>query len=217
MTKIAPINYGMSLQAVRESYRFFQRVEAGPGFYSRVTYFSAERTALQASLPQGLERKMEQGYRRPQVIDTSIVNRIAPREKPRAYSAEETGYLRPAARPVNRIKSYDTPVNRIQAYQDTQKPTNRLRQYDASQQDQRKTNRVSGQLTSPNYEMLDSNLPNDFYLTPKDIALTIARNNEKDKDNTIDKMLEPLTAKQCRRCNTPIILGELCNRCMTLN
>lgn len=206
MTKALTVqnNYGMgSLTAVRERYSFFQRVEAGPGFYSRVTYFSAERAMVQASLPQELERRVQRYERpqRPQIIDTTLVNRIAPKEKPRIYSAEETGYLTPK---TNRIAAYQKPSTRLERYK---KPERKI---DAK-------NRIRTK-TQPNYEMLASDVPNDFYLTPEDIKATLAKGYQgqvyEDNDK---KILQNLDQKNCRRCNTPVMLGEFCNRCIALN
>ena len=208
MTKALTTNnyaVGNCFQAVRERYSLFQRVEAGPGFYSRVTYFSAERTTVQASLPQGLEtrvQKYERPQTRPQVIDTTLVNRIAPRERPRIYGQRETGYLTP------------TGTNRIAAYQ---KPSARLERYKQPERNIETKNRIK-KPTQPNYEMLTSDLPNDFYLTPEDIKATLAKGYQgqvyEDNDK---KLLQTLDQKNCRKCNTPIMLGEFCNRCIALN
>lgn len=94
---VAP-NYGTirgySFQAVREIYDKHERVIISQGFYMRETYIHAERAQITVSQVQGIEAKVPPS-KTPQALDTAIINRIAPKQKPNVYDQRQAGYLTP--------------------------------------------------------------------------------------------------------------------------
>ncbi len=73
----------------------------------------------------------------------------------------------------------------------------------------------------PKYQVQQLKVPNDFYLTIKDLQSAYGKLDdlaevslENDRDNNYRVLEKPMDSHACKRCGVPTILGRVCNNCI---